>query len=148
MRRSFKFSAGEKMTIAISRDRADHVFSGLLSLRCILSRDYIYKTSKLCLWCSCCFQCRQTSDPCGWRPGTKSEQEWRGLCDPLSHLSNLSHLSPAVKPDSNIEQLFIATDLPNHQVGGTLSKAEDFDPDTLERGAERRGFATWLDVQI
>merc|ERR1712156_1391647 len=26
----------------------------------------------------------------------------------------------------------------NGEVGGTLSKAEDFDPDTLERGAERR----------
>ena len=28
VRRSFKFSAGEKMTISISRDQQDHVFSG------------------------------------------------------------------------------------------------------------------------
>ena len=28
VRRSFKFSAGEKMTISISKDQQDHVFSG------------------------------------------------------------------------------------------------------------------------
>lgn len=28
VRRSFKFSAGEKMTISISREQQDHVFSG------------------------------------------------------------------------------------------------------------------------
>ena len=38
VRRSFKFSAGEKMTIAISRDRADHVFSGW-SENCISDWD-------------------------------------------------------------------------------------------------------------
>merc|ERR1719361_435083 len=71
VRRSFKFSAGEKMTIAISRDRADHVFSDKLLI------------------------------PVAGDPG----------------------LSRGRAGDGGV---------------GSLSKVEDFDPDTLERGSDRR----------
>jgi len=71
VRRSFKFSAGEKMTIAISRDRADHVFSDKLLI------------------------------PVAGDPG----------------------LSRGKAGDGGT---------------GRLTKVEDFDPDTLERGTDRR----------
>merc|ERR1719331_1411087 len=71
VRRSFKFSAGEKMTIAISRDRADHVFSDKLLI------------------------------PVAGDPGLSRGRAGDG--GPRS-----------------------------------LSKVEEFDPDTLERGSDRR----------
>jgi len=72
VRRSFKFSAGEKMTIAISRDRADHVFSDKLLI------------------------------PVAGDPGLSRGKAGDG--------------GP----------------------GSLLTKVEDFDPDTLERGTDRR----------